>query len=662
MKQIHLYVTLVLLFFSSISFCQQKKLDSLIQATYATSDSLNIDVAADLVYELSLQEKFTEALIYCDTLIQISKKIKYDKGVGQLHNEKAAIYNQTDKLYDALTCFDQAALYFGRIKYNRGLAIIQNNKAVIEQRLGNPEKSITHLLEANLYYEKLKDSISLATTINNIGNVYGDLNDFDAAKKYYYQSLQLKRKTNSNTVGATLNNLALIYIKEKKLDSALVLLDESLLVNKRDNDSHGISEAYSALGQISFIKKDYENAKKYYESALFLGGKVAYRQRLIRAKLSLGEIAIKTKKFKEAEKYISTARKESKKLNSTPLLLHSYDLSSVLDSARGDYLSAYKWQKEHKNLFNEHILKETSDKIDLVKKRVENEKKRQALLDEQKRAEREVKEELLMQKIYTYIAIAAFAVAIVFIIGIVKSRLQRAKYIKELNESNQVKNKLFSIVSHDLKNEIHGLDNTLNLLKDDVISESEFREIIPLLSTSAHQTSLLLTNLLNWSKSQMNELKANPKTFDFSRIVKDKFVFFAPKASNKGIELINNMTENITVYADEDMCTIVTQNLIANAIKFCNSGDTITIYNKKIENNIKIYFEDTGIGISEENLTKLFSEEHLTTKGTNNETGTGLGLKICKELISLNQGNLEVKSTYGQGSTFCITLPKTSVG
>ncbi|AXT53005.1 hypothetical protein D1818_20055 [Aquimarina sp. BL5] len=661
MKHRYNYLTLILLFFSNISLCQQKQLDSLILVTNSVSDSLHINLAADLIYELGLNEQFEEGLKYCDSFIRISKNIKYDKGVGQLHNEKASIYNQTDELYESLKCFDQAALYYGRINYTRGLAMIQNNKAVIEQRLGNPEKSITHLLEANIYYEKLKDSVSLSTTINNIGNVYGDLNEFEAAKKYYYQSLQLKKKTNSKTIGSTLNNLAIVYTKEKKLDSALVLLNQSLRINKEENDSKGISETYSALGKISFIKKEYHQSKKYYESALFLGGKITYKERLTRTKLSLGEIAIKTNKYQEADTYISAARKEAENLNSTPLLLHSYDLSSVLDSARGNYVSAYKWQKEYKNLFNEHTLKETSQKIDLVKKRLENEKRQQAVLDKQKIAEQGVKEELFKQKIYTYVAIAAFAVAFIFIIGIVKSRLQRAKYIKELNESNQVKNKLFSIVSHDLKNEIHGLDNTLNLLRDDVISENEFKEIIPLLSNSAHQTSLLLTNLLNWSKSQMNELKANPKTFDFSEIIKGKFVFFASKASKKGIRLINNMKETTIVYADKDMSTIVTQNLIANAIKFCNSGDTITIYKKEEEDSTKIYIEDTGIGISKENIVKLFSDENLTTKGTNNETGTGLGLKICTELITLNRGTLDVESSQGEGSTFCIALPKTQV-
>ncbi|MBW1296930.1 tetratricopeptide repeat-containing sensor histidine kinase [Aquimarina litoralis] len=661
MKPTTYYLAFAMLFLYAISYSQHTKLDSIVNTTSSISDSLNIDLAADLIYDLSLKEKFEEGLQYSDTIIRISQKIKYDKGVGKLYNEKANIYNQMDQLFDALLCYDQAFLYYGRVNHTRGLAITQNNKAVIEQRLGNSEKSLVHLLEAYSYYEKLKDSSKLATTINNIGNVYAHLKNFESAKKYYRQSLELKRKTGSNTIGSTLHNIAIIYVKENKLDSALAFSNESLEVNKKENYSYGIAESYNALGRISFIKKDYQKAKKYYESALFIGGKVAYKERLIRTKLSLAEIAIKTEKFEEAENYISSAKEESKKMNSTPLLLNTYDLYSVLDSARGDYLNAYKWQKQYKDLYQKHTLKETTQQIDIVKSRLENEKKQQASLDKQKREKQEAKEELFKQKIYTYVAIAAFIVAFIFIIGIIKARIQRAKYIKELNQSNQVKNKLFSIVSHDLKNEIHGLDKTLNLLKEDVISETEFKEIIPVLSNSTHQTSILLNNLLNWSKSQMKELKASPKDFDFTEVINDKIVFFTSRASQKGVKLINNLTDFTKVFADKDMCTIVAQNLIANAIKFCKSGDTLTIHKEEEKDIMRIYFRDTGIGIPKENLSKLFSDITLTTKGTDNESGTGLGLKICKELISLNHGTLEVKSILGQGSTFCIQLPKNNI-
>ncbi|RZS93228.1 tetratricopeptide repeat protein [Aquimarina brevivitae] len=649
---------LLCLMISVFAIAQQKQLDSLIQVTTSTKDSLHINQAADLVYEMNKRELFDDALQYCDTLIGISKKIKYYKGVGKIYNEKAYLYNQTDQLYQALKCFDHASYYFKKVNFDRGLAIIQNNKAVIEQKLGNPEKSITHLLEANLYYEKLKDSTSLAVTINNVGNVHLDLNQIEDAKKCYFKSIALKEQTNSNLIGPTYNNLASAYVNQSKLDSALVILDKSLVKNKEEGNDAGMAEAYILLGEIAYHKKEYDKAKKYYESSLQIGGKVEYQLRLIRTKLSLGEIAMKTNNYNEAARYLSEARETSEAINSTPLLLDSYELLAKLDSTRGNYKDAYAWSNRYKQLYEDHTLNESSKKIDLIRKRLENEKKHQALLDKRKIEKQQADKALFKQKVYTYIAIAAFIVAIIFIIGIIKTRLQRVKYIKELNESNQVKDKLFSIISHDLKNEIHGLDSTLNLLKDDMISESEFKEIIPVLSTSAHQTSILLTNLLNWSKSQMNSLNAKPSDFDFSEIVNDKFAFFANKASNKGIQLINNLTGFTKVFADKDMCTIVVQNLIANAVKFCSAGDSITISKEEAEDQTTIYFEDTGVGITEENITKIFSDITLTTKGTHNESGTGLGLKICRELIKLNRGDISVQSSLGVGSTFCVTLPK----
>jgi len=229
--------------------------------------------------------------------------------------------------------------------------------------------------------------------------------------------------------------------------------------------------------------------------------------------------------------------------------------------------------------------------------------------------------------------------------------------VKELNESNQVKNKLFSIISHDLKNEIHGLDSTLNLLGDNTISTAEFKETIPILADSTHQTSILLNNLLNWSKSQLKELNAKPIAFDINEVIIDKFTFFEPKAESKNIELTNKLGPTL-VFADKDMFAIVSQNLIANAIKFCNSGDSITLTAKEKEQHYEICFEDTGVGIAQENIDKLFAEDTFTTNGTQQETGTGLGLKICKELIELNKGTIMVDSTLGKGSVFCITLPK----
>ena len=128
-------------------------------------------------------------------------------------------------------------------------------------------------------------------------------------------------------------------------------------------------------------------------------------------------------------------------------------------------------------------------------------------------------------------------------------------------------------------------------------------------------------------------------------------------SSQKNIELINKLGSE-PIFADKDMVGIVAQNLIANAIKFCESGDSISLFSREKDNYLEIGFQDTGVGIAPANLNRLFAEETFTTRGTQNESGTGLGLRICKELIELNHGNIKVESILGEGTTFYIALPK----
>lgn len=651
------FIIILLVFLSYSCFSQQKALDSIASKIISISDSTAINTSTDLIYELSLKEKFNIALSYTDKFIKISKKIGYHKGTGRVYNEKAYVYNVTDKTSEAMHAYNQAAVYFEKASYNRGLAVVNNNKAIIQQKLGNYESSISYLLESGSYYEKLNDSISLSETYNNIGNVYKKLRDFDLAKKNYHKSILIKKKFNVKNLGSTLNNLALTYINLKQLDKASKLLEESLEVSKKVNDSRTIAGAYSALGQLYLTKKEYQQAKKHFESSLFLGGKIEYSQRLINTKLALGLIAIRTNDLKEAQKCISFARGESRKLSSVPLLLTSYKYSALLDSTRGKYLDAYQWQQKYQTLYSENTMVETSQKIELAEKRLKEEIAQQKIIEEQRLKEQKTKQQLSNHKTYTYISLVAFICIAIFLFYIIKSRNERKQYVKQLDESNQVKNKLFSIISHDLKNEVHGLEGSLNLLKENTISSEEFREIVPLLAYKTHQTSILLTNLLNWSKSQMKELKAKPIEFDITDVISSKFAFFTPRAELKDIQLIS-MLEPTMVYADKDMFAIVAQNLIANAIKFCNPGDSITLVSTEKEKHYEICFKDTGIGIAAENINKLFAEDTFTTNGTQHETGTGLGLKICKELIELNKGTISVHSTPGKGSTFCISLPK----
>jgi len=228
--------------------------------------------------------------------------------------------------------------------------------------------------------------------------------------------------------------------------------------------------------------------------------------------------------------------------------------------------------------------------------------------------------------------------------------------VEHLEEMNQVKDRLFSIVSHDLKDSITGVKAFLDLLREDSITREEFDELIPELSENADNATNLLLNLLNWSKSQMQNLDPKPEQFNIQDVFYEKMSLVEKKANQKNIILLDESTK-ANIFADRGMIEIVIQNLLANAVKFSRVGDVITVSNRQRNGNTLICIEDTGVGISKENQKKLFLNSGFTTRGTNHEKGTGLGLSIAKHLIEQNNGRIWVESEPNLGSKFFIELP-----
>jgi len=228
---------------------------------------------------------------------------------------------------------------------------------------------------------------------------------------------------------------------------------------------------------------------------------------------------------------------------------------------------------------------------------------------------------------------------------------------EELAALNKLKDKLFSIIAHDLQGPIGSLKELLSMTETGEVSENEIKMVIPHISKYVNNIFELMENLLQWSRSQISGEKVIREAIDMKQIVNNKVVFFEKKATDKGIKLVNNIDDKTLVYADKNMIEFITRNLVANAIKFCDDGDIISI-NAQVEDDITtISVTDTGKGIEEKNLSKLFGLENFTTRGTKMEKGTGLGLLLCKEFIEKNKGRIWVESELGKGSKFSFTLP-----
>lgn len=252
--------------------------------------------------------------------------------------------------------------------------------------------------------------------------------------------------------------------------------------------------------------------------------------------------------------------------------------------------------------------------------------------------------------------ISMFVFLFLFLKHYLKNRANEEKELKDLNEN---KNKFFSIISHDLRNPVKNIALMSELLISEKTSKSyDPQKIASMIHGSANNLSSLLDNLLKWSRLQMNDIAVSPEVLELHKIVIDVIRHQQSNAQNKKIEINNFTNPDTLVYGDQNMVTSVLRNILSNAIKFTNKEGKIDFFSQQKNNLVEISVSDNGVGMPQEIADKLFSIDFkLSTKGTNKEEGTGLGLKICKEFIEKNKGKIAVQSAINKGTTFFISFP-----
>ena len=235
-------------------------------------------------------------------------------------------------------------------------------------------------------------------------------------------------------------------------------------------------------------------------------------------------------------------------------------------------------------------------------------------------------------------------------------RLQEQRI--ELQKLNRLKDRLFSIIAHDLRGPLHNLQEVLTLVNANLLTESEKESLMVDLSRSVDQSVGLMENLLSWASSQQKGETIKRESFDVNDVLQEVLGSIKALLEKKLLKVKLDMDQASVVQADREMIKIVLRNLISNAVKFSNEATTISISAKSGKKGLEIAISDQGIGMSAEELKKLFSLDLRSRRGTSNEEGSGLGLMLCKDFIEKNKGKLNVKSEEGKGSTFSFCLPK----
>lgn len=231
---------------------------------------------------------------------------------------------------------------------------------------------------------------------------------------------------------------------------------------------------------------------------------------------------------------------------------------------------------------------------------------------------------------------------------------------RKLKDLNQNKDKFFSIIAHDLRSpftSLLGFSEYLAKYARDC-THAEIEEYSLQMHKSAKSLFALLENLLQWSRLQSGQIEFEKTNVNLEEISKRIFELFKDLAQNKNIRIINKIDNSLVINTDPNILETVFRNLISNAIKFTKPGGEIHLYSTIFKNHIEFTVQDNGIGMSEEDVEKLFRiDVQYTTEGTNNEKGTGLGLVICREFIEKGGGTIKLSSKPGKGSEFKFTLP-----
>ncbi|MBS3807136.1 MAG: hybrid sensor histidine kinase/response regulator [Bacteroidales bacterium] len=234
-----------------------------------------------------------------------------------------------------------------------------------------------------------------------------------------------------------------------------------------------------------------------------------------------------------------------------------------------------------------------------------------------------------------------------------------SRQAESLRELNATKDKMFSVISHDLRAPLGGIKSMLDLMYEDQSAEKKISpQSLNSLKNAADQTYNLLENLLYWSRSQRGKLVNNPEMINIYELVVENMELLQTMSENKKLEVKNQVDTQAEAWADRNMVKTVLRNLIINAIKFTREKGQITITSEYKDGLLEVSVGDNGVGIQKQNLEKILNmKEYYTTFGTKREKGSGLGLNLCIDFIRRNNGELYIDSDYGKGSTFTFTLP-----
>jgi len=652
-------------------YAQQINIDSLEQI--ARDGNANEQSLA--LYELGNYFKYKvpeKSIAYFDRLLNANSP---DELKAQANKQLGGIYYRAGNFNTSKEYYLNALNKLSTSPNRRAEAEILYALGGIFFAQGNLALAADNYLKSLRLYESLNDNVGLVNGYAALANLYSRQNRFSQSIEYYLKAISLYEKS-SNTMQALVGyeQIGAAYLKMDNSIKAEEYFKKALASYQKLNNQAGIAMSYYQIGLIAHKQKKEQVALAHLNKSIGISRKLNLLQILVPALNAAGVVYTSTNQIKEATKVLNEAVRMAQKAGMKLELEEAYSGLEKIYQLNSDNSKALTFgtlsREIRDSVFNDSALKQLSD----LQLRFEAEKKEKqiALMSkEQEIRESEILRITQLNKLFTYGGIAIGLAMLVLVFFFIQNKkfansLQKQQAIlieqkEKLDQLNTVKDRFFSIISHDLRNNLTSMKLYFDLISHPKYVPTDHTEITQQISGSVENTIDLLENLLVWASSQIKGIPIHIQKLSLHSMVEENMHLLAAAAAQKNIYVSNEVNNSCQVQADMDMIHLVLRNLLSNAIKFTKNNGQIVIGSLAEKNCQTIFVKDNGVGISEENLAHLFDQHlHPTTKGTGNEKGTGLGLMLCKDFIEKNNGKIWVESNKEQGTTFYISLPLVS--
>ena len=608
--------------------------------------------------------------------------------VGTLFQQLKAARQDTDKVLIAYTISHSywnknpdSAILMGeyildlstRIKYGKGIVLGLMAQGVAQERMGNYSEGLKNELRALRAADSLGLEELTGRLYNDLGILYMERGDNPRARTFFNQSLRIARRYHSDSdILSLLVNLGEVYKKDGEYDSAIACNQQVVDLVKNNPESLNLAISLFNIGDNNVLKKQPSVALGYLQRSLAMSERLGDLEGIA---YSYNSIARAYQELKQPAQSIAYALKGldgAGRLGLQEVSRESYNILYQCYREQGDYASALKYRDREIALKDSLYTIERDKEIRLLQSSYDLEKKEHQidLLNKDKVIHQE---EISRERTIRNIFIGGFVVLVVLSFFLYRSNAAKKKLNallqmqnegmavqnRLLEDLNSLKNRILSIIGHDLRGPIGSLRNVVDLMNTGALTEEDIRSLGARLNDSLLGTEHLLENLLFWAKSQMEGVQVHAKTFDASTILEGNIRLLQGRAGDKNVHLrVEESPSVVNVYADEAMIDIVFRNLLENAIKFSTEGSTVWMKAEPIGDVVRVIVKDTGQGISLENQPLIFDKSaSYSTPGTNQEKGSGLGLTLCRDLVERNGGAMGFSSSPGWGSSFWFTLP-----